>query len=254
MSIITIFYLYGMKDNFSTQASLYSKYRPSYPPELFNFLLSNVNHRETAWDCATGNGQTAKELASHFKQIFATDISQKQLDNAYKAGNIIYSKQPAEQTNFSNHQFDLITISQALHWFNFDNFFTEVRRVGKPGSWIAAWTYPLLRVNANIDIEIEEFHYNTLEKYWDEERKYVDQNYTTIPFPFNEIKTPVFSIEYHWTLEDFEGFFNTWSAVQKYIAANSHNPVHQLIKSVQPHWQGEKMKIIFPIYMRMGRL
>ena len=130
-----------MKDNFSLQSSLYVKYRPSYPLELFDFIISQVKERDTAWDCGTGNGQTAKGLSSHFNKVFATDISQKQLDNAYQAGNIFYSVQPAEKTIFFNKSIDLITVSQALHWFKLDLFYQEVYRLGRPGSWIAVWVY-----------------------------------------------------------------------------------------------------------------
>src|SRR5689334_1149416 len=114
-----------MKDNFSKQASLYARYRPVYPPELFSFILNHIEKKDSAWDCATGNGQTAKELAKHFDKVHATDISQKQLDQAEQASNIFYSLQAAEQTNFSDNQFDLVTVSQALHWFDFDKFYTE---------------------------------------------------------------------------------------------------------------------------------
>ena len=115
-------------DNFSKQSSGYARYRPDYPPELFAFILERVNGREHAWDCATGNGQTAKELARHFQQVFATDISERQLEHAERRENIIYSCQPAEQTDFQEHFFDLITVSQALHWLDFDRFFAALER------------------------------------------------------------------------------------------------------------------------------
>ena len=74
-----------MKDNFSKQADVYAKYRPTYPRDLFDFILSYVANKQAAWDCGTGNGQTAKELAVHFEKVVATDISQKQIDNAYQS-------------------------------------------------------------------------------------------------------------------------------------------------------------------------
>jgi ubiquinone/menaquinone biosynthesis C-methylase UbiE len=241
-----------MKDNFSKQADVYAKYRPGYPPELFDFILQHVTGRETAWDCATGNGQSAKELAPHFKKIFATDISQKQLDKAYQLPNIIYSLQPAEKTNFEDSSIDIVTVAQALHWFRFDEFYAETNRVLKPGGWIAAWTYSLLRISPGIDAIIDKYHFETMKSYWDNERKYVDDHYTTIPFPFDEIRSPVFSSNYEWTIEELEGYFNTWSALQKFIAVNNYSPVGELMKEIKPHWVSEKMKINFPIYLRLG--
>ena len=204
-----------MKDNFSKQAELYAAYRPRYPKELFDFILSHVKIWDTAWDCATGNGQTAIELAPFFKNVYATDISQKQLDNAISSDNIHYSLQKAEQTNFHDDTFDLVTVSQALHWFAFDDFYKEVKRVVKPGGWLAVWSYSRLPITHRIDALIEKHHFETLGEYWDKERKYVDDNYQFIPFPFNEIIVPPFEITYKWTIKQLEGYLNTWSALQK---------------------------------------
>jgi SAM-dependent methyltransferase len=242
-----------MKDNFSSQAAVYAKYRPAYPAALFDFILSHAKGREAAWDCATGNGQTAKELSPHFKKVLATDISRKQLDNAIAAENIFYSVQPAEQTGFAENSIDLITVSQALHWFNFEKFYKEAVRVSKPGCWLAVWMYSLLRISPDIDMIIEDYHFQALEKYWDNERKHVDNNYSTIPFPFPGIETPPFSIEYLWGLDELEGYLNTWSALQKFITANGYSPVPELIKKIQPFWK-DKMRIVFPVYLRMGQV
>jgi ubiquinone/menaquinone biosynthesis C-methylase UbiE len=244
-----------MKDNFSRQSDLYSKYRPTYPQELYDFILRHIDKKKTAWDCGTGNGQAARELAKHFEKVFATDISQKQIDNAQKAANIFYSVQPAERTNFSDNIFDLITVSQALHWFQFDKFYAEVKRVAKPEAWIAVWMYGLLSISPEIDELIGiQFYKNTLGAYWDYERKYVDDNYTTIPFPFLEIKAPLFNIHFEWTLEELQGYFNTWSALQKFIETNHVNPVDELMKKIRTIAKDEKMKIVFPVHLRMGRI
>jgi ubiquinone/menaquinone biosynthesis C-methylase UbiE len=243
-----------MKDNFSLQADLYAKYRPSYPAELFEFIVAQVKEKNTAWDCATGNGQTAKGLARHFNKVYATDSSQKQLDNACQATNIFYSVQPAEQTIFLNNSFDLITVSQALHWFRFDEFYKEVKRVSKPDAILAAWAYSLLRITKEIDKLIEDHHYNTLDGYWDDERRYVDEEYRNIPFPFPKINTPPFTIEYNWTIEELEGYLNTWSALQKFITKNNYNPVDDLVQRIKPYWKQEQMKISFPVHLLMGRI
>jgi ubiquinone/menaquinone biosynthesis C-methylase UbiE len=243
-----------MKDNFSKQADLYAKYRPTYPPELFEFIISQVREKDMAWDCATGNGQSAKALSPHFNKVYATDISQKQIDNAYQAENIFYSVQPAEQTIFLNNSFDLITVSQALHWFKFDEFYKEVNRVAKQGAIIAAWCYSLLRISKEIDAIIDAYHYKTMADYWDNERKYVDDEYRGIPFPFEKINTPSFQIEYKWSLEDLEGYLNTWSALQNYIAANNTNPVPALIKNIKRYWKQSQMSVHFPIHLLVGRI
>ncbi|MBC7947496.1 MAG: class I SAM-dependent methyltransferase [Chitinophagaceae bacterium] len=243
-----------MKDNFSKQAGEYARYRPHYPPELFEFIIAHVTTLEVAWDCATGNGQSALQLARHFDKVFATDISQEQLDAATASEQVVYTRQPAEQTNFPDNYFDLITVSQALHWFNFDSFYSEVNRTGKPGSWLAVWMYSLLRITPEVDEIIERFHYQILGEYWDQERGYVNSNYTTIPFPFAEIATPTFEMKFHWSLEELEGYLTTWSALQKFIGANNFNPVAGIIDELRPHWKSSEMNIVFPLYLRMGKI
>jgi len=52
-----------MKDNFSTQSNEHARFRPGYPAALFTYLFNHCHHFDKAWDCATGNGQIALQLA-----------------------------------------------------------------------------------------------------------------------------------------------------------------------------------------------
>ncbi len=242
-----------MKDNFSSQAKAYAQYRPQYPASLFEYILGFVKERQCAWDCGTGNGQSAQELCNYFDRVIATDISQKQMDNAFKAPNIFYSLQPAETTDIAAGSIDLITISQALHWFKLDQFYTEVKRVAKPGAVIAAWTYSLLKISPAIDAVILDYHSGTLEDYWDAERKYVDEQYSNIPFPYKKIETPAFVIEYDWSLAALEGYLHTWSALQKFIATKNQDPVTGVMEKIKALWgNNEKRRIIFPLHLLMA--
>src|SRR3954471_16590893 len=150
------------KDLFSQQSSLYARYRPGYPRALYDHIFSRLNSLETAWDCATGNGQVASVLADHFKTVFATDQSEKQLREAIKKPNIIYSRQAAETTDFQDQSFDLVTVGQAYHWFSFPDFQREVKRVARPGALIAIWGYKLCTVNDKIANDIILDFYNNV--------------------------------------------------------------------------------------------
>ena len=47
---------------------------------------------------------------------------------------------------------DLVTVAQALHWFDVEAFYAEARRVARPGALIAVWTYPRPRfADAQLD-------------------------------------------------------------------------------------------------------
>lgn len=244
-----------MKDNFSTGSDLYAKFRPTYPDELFSFLLAQVAARNNAWDCGTGNGQVAGQLASYFKQICATDISQPQLDNAVQLPNITYSKQPAEHTNFTNQTFDLIVVAQAIHWFKFDEFYAEVKRTLKPNGVLAVLGYGVISIAAEVDKVVDKLYTDIIGPYWDKERRYIDEHYQTIPFPFEEIKCPQLVITQHWTVEHLLGYLETWSAVKHYQKQNGDNPVNLIKDELKTAWGNTtEQQVSFPVLLRTGKL
>ena len=245
-----------MKDHFSTQSDQYAKYRPDYPGALFKFIISQLECTNRLWDCATGNGQVAFPMSEFFKEIYATDISANQLYNAKKTANIHYSLQPAEKTNFKDLFFDCVTVAQAIHWFNFDKFYSEVTRVLKPGGMLAVFAYGLFKIPSDKETEtiFNRFYTDVTGPYWDPERHYIDENYLTIPFPFTDISSPDFKIEKSWLLKDVIGYLSTWSAVKKYISVNNINPLLELEKEVSERWQSDLVKNIeFPLFARMGK-
>ncbi|ALI98458.1 class I SAM-dependent methyltransferase [Rufibacter tibetensis] len=243
------------KDNFSTQASLYKKFRPTYPDALYQHLRSLVSTPALAWDCGTGNGQVAVELAKLFTHVHATDISEKQLAQAPPSDRITYHLLPAERTTFTDNSFDLITVGQAVHWFDFDTFFAEVARVAKPDAVIAIWGYGLLSISPEVDPLILDFYTQTVGPYWDFERSYIDGAYTTIPFPFEEAPAFTGAITTHWSLSELEGYLNSWSSVQAYIRQKEENPVVLLMQKMKEVWPEEKQKeVCFPIFSRIGRV
>lgn len=243
------------KDYFSQHASIYAAFRPSYPKALYDFVFSNLTHFDSAWDCATGNGQVAGELSKHFNTVEATDISQQQLDNAVQAKNIRYSISPAEKTNFAEKSFDLVTVAQALHWFDTDRFFAEAKRIGKPGGKVALWGYSILTVNKEID-ELFYYYYETVVgHYWDAARKHVEEEYASIHFPFEKIQTERFELRVEWDMNQFIGYLRSWSATQKFIKAEGHDPLIAFSEQLKKVWTGnEKKAIIFPIFLKLCSL
>ncbi len=243
-----------VKDHFSTQSQLYAQFRPVYPEALYDYLYTLVPNREAAWDCGTGNGQVARHLAQTFNQVFATDISEKQIAQAPQQHNIQYLVTRAEETPFEDNTFDLTTVGQALHWFDFQSFFQEVKRVSGNKAILAVWGYGLLRISTTIDPLVHDFYQNIIGPYWDAERRHVDAAYQDIMFPFEEIESPSFTIATTWDINALEGFFNTWSSVQKCIKQTGKNPVPALIEKIRPLWKGELQAVNFPLFMRVGRI
>lgn len=241
-----------MKDNFSSRSKDYSRFRPRYPQEVYDFIRSQLAGFQNAWDCGTGNGQVAVELAKFFERVEATDISENQLKNAVKRPNINYSIQAAEKTNFEKEQFDLIICAQAVHWFNFDEFYAEVNRCLKPDGLLVIMGYGLFASNPETNEVITEFYQKTIGPFWDIERKYLDEKYQSIPFPFSEISTPEFHQVYNWDIEHLLGYLRTWSAVKHYEKEHKEDPV-ALIEDKLRKAFGNKNNVSFPILLRVGK-
>jgi hypothetical protein len=244
------------KDLFSAQADSYAKYRPAYTPELFGYILSFVKEKTCAWDCATGNGQAANVLADHFQQVEATDISDAQLKRAIQRENIRYQISPAEQTPFAENSFDLITIATAYHWFNWKEFYKEATRVGKKDCVVAAWSYHVFySEDEKVTSIIGYFYHNIIKSYWDKERQYVDDRYTTVAFDFAPLPSKDFDLVVRWKKEDFLGYLSTWSAVQHYMEKNESSPLQLIEEDLQKAWPDEQEKEFhFPLFMRIGRV
>ncbi len=244
------------KENFSKQAHLYRKFRPQYPKALLQMLAELPENNVCLWDCGTGNGQVAAALSTAFKTVQATDISTEQIKYAIPKDNIHYSVQAAEKTSFDANQFDLITVAQAMHWFDFDAFYKEVQRVAKKNAILAIWGYGLLRISEEIDVLIDDYYTQIIGPYWDVERKHIDNHYTSIPFPFEALEiNRSYSIDLQWKLDELEGYLNTWSSLQKYLREHATNPVDTVIKQIEAYWGKEEIKeVSFPIFLKIGRL
>lgn len=244
-----------MKDLFSQQAAEYAKYRPDYPQALYDFIFSQVKTFDNAWDCGTGNGQAAIALAKKFKHVMATDLSENQIQHAQQRSNITYQVCCAEKTPFPDHYFDLVTVAQALHWFDFDLFYPELKRVLKHEGIFAAWCYDLSRVNPKVDRVIDTFYNTILGPYWDKCRWLIDEKYQTIPFPLKKIDSPPFAIELAWDLTQYVNYISkTWSATQSYFKQHGFNPIDLILSDLENAWgeSAQSRKITWPIYLLLG--
>lgn len=244
------------KDLFSSHSGTYARYRPSYPQELFDYIVGFVQERKQAWDCATGNGQAAIALAGYFEKVDASDISETQLKNAVHKSNIHYHICPAEQTPFQDNSFNLITVAQAYHWLNWTKFHREATRVAKPNAVIAIWTYNrLLSDDERLTDLIRHFYRDIAGPYWEPERKHVDSGYATADFDFEPLPSKTFQAQLIWSKEHLTGFLQSWSAVQKYIRTNGSNPVALIQKELDAIWNEQEQKTFhFPVFLRIGRI
>ncbi len=224
-------------DYFSENSAEYNKFRPNYPEDLFSYLASISKSHSKAWDCATGNGQSALLLSEYFSEVIATDASKTQIENAVQKKGITYQVATAEKTKIESDSVDLVAVAQAFHWFNIEAFSKEANRVLKNGGIIAVWTYNLLSINDEVDRIINHLYNSTLGDFWAVERKLVENGYKEIQLPFKELETPSFQMSAEWTLSQLIGYLCTWSAVKKYQQELGVNPVEEIHSKLLKAWE-----------------
>src|SRR5690606_11687717 len=246
----------SFKDNFSKQAEIYSKFRPIYPKELFEYLQTLTIEHKFAWDCGTGNGQSAIQLANFYENVYATDPSEEQIKNAVYNPKIDYKVEKAEHPSLNDHSVDLVTVAQAVHWFDFDKFYYQVKRVLKPNGIIAVWAYGIPNVSEELNSIIKNFHDNIIGEFWLPENRLIDKEYSSIPFPFDIItNAPTFYIQKEVSLTELLGHFRSWSATQKYIDRYGSNPIEELEPKLTKYWQNEedKKEISWKLILKVGK-
>ena len=243
------------KDYFSGHAKEYSKYRPTYPPELFEYLSSLTKQHDLALDCATGNGQAAIGLAPYFKEIIATDASSSQITHAEQHTKIKYNVATAEDSGIDSRSVDLITVATAIHWINTDKFYPEVKRILKPGGVIAVWTYVDSFINDKLDKIIKDYSRKLMKKYWTPENIKA-RNFEEVDFPFERIEAPDIKIYAELDMQGYMDYLFTWSSTQNYIKEKGENPLTLIYDSMKNAWGDEniKRKITWPIKIKAGRV
>ena len=219
---------------------------------MFRWLASIAPASELAWDCATGNGQAAIELAEVFERVIATDASEKQVANADAHPRVEYRVAPAESSGLEANSADLITVAQALHWFDLDKFYAEARRVLKPRGVLAALAYKLATVTPSVDAVVNHYYSDVVGTYWPAERVLVEK-FEELSFPFPEVETPAFQMETEWNVEQLLGYLGTWSATQRFMAAEQRDPLDGVRGELRRVWGTEKRRVSWPLTMKVGR-
>lgn len=240
---------------FSQQADAYRSGRPTYDPAFFAWLAQVAPGTGLAWDCGCGSGQASLDLARHFQRVVATDINAKQLEQAPREPNIDYRCEPAESTSLQPASADLTLVAQALHWFDTERFYTEVRRVSRPGALLAVVSYNLLHIEPQLDLLIRHLYHEIVGPYWAPERKHVEMGYASIHFPFEQVATPPFALEAEWDFLRLIDYLYSWSAVASYREATGQDPVQELRVKLQAAWGYElTRKVSWPLTIKLGKV
>lgn len=246
----------GFSDHFATVAGHYADSRPRYPDALFDWLAAQCAQRDLAWDCGAGSGQASIALASRFARVIATDASAAQIAQAQPDPRVEYRVAPAERSTLDDAGVDLVIVAQALHWFDLERFYAEVRRVLRPGGVIAAWSYGVLAVEgAAVDAAVQRFYHDDVGPYWPPERRHVESAYRDLPFPFERVAAPAFAMGLRWNLAQLLGYFRSWSATARYVEQRGDDPVARLEPQLAACWgDAERTREIrWPLALLAGR-
>ena len=246
----------NFNDHFSSSADTYRRFRPRYPVALFKHLASLCRDRNLAWDCATGSGQAAISLAPLFREVIATDASRTQIAQAPQdSDNLTYVVARVERSGLDADSVDLITVAQALHWFDIDTFSREADRVLAHQGIVGVWTYNLLSISDAIDKSVHLLYGELLQGYWPPERKMVEESYAGVDLPFTEIRCPTFEMSCEWRLADLIGYLKTWSAVRAYGSDRGSDPVDLVQNDLARAWgDAEQLRMVrWPLTTRAWR-
>jgi SAM-dependent methyltransferase len=236
-------------------ANRYAVYRPRYPQEVFDAILSHVDGRGMALDCATGTGQAAVSLASAFAHVFAYDISSDQVEHLAKLPNLHGFAARSEALPLKRDTLDLITVAQAVHWFDLDKFWPEVQRVGRPGAVVAIWGYGFFEVSPEIDRVVLRELRDPVARYWGSGNLILIDEYRTIPFPFREIDAPKIVMKESWTLDRLLDYVGTWSALNRYDQEHGPGLLRRAKSELAKLWPAhQELEVRMPVTLRLGKI
>jgi len=240
---------------FNKKSDLYAQVRPHYPQELYAFLVSLCDEQKSAWDAACGSGQAAIDLAKHFDEVQATDISEHQIANAIQNPGVSYSVQSAESTNFEKNHFDLVCVAQALHWFDYDLFFPQVKRVLKPSGIFAAWGYSWFSISNEIDKAIKENFLSIIEPYWAPQNSLLWNHYRDIPFPFEKVDAPQIEMKMDWDINQLFGYLQSWSAAKLCKEDGNNDFMMRAYEATKSAWgnASKKKRVKMDFTLLVGR-
>ena len=120
---------------FSDRVENYVKYRPSYPPEVVEYLKSHwwMEHSWRIADVGYGTGLFTKLLLEIGYQVCGVEPNKemREAGEQYLKGyrNFTSFEGTAENTGLADRSVDLIIAAQAFHWFKPEETKREFRRI-----------------------------------------------------------------------------------------------------------------------------
>ncbi len=121
---------------FDAQADAYERARPSYPPDVVDWLVENlrITYGARVVDLAAGTGKLTRLLAPYGSNLIAVEPVEGMTRHLCAAvPDVPVVSSTAETLPFARHSLDAVTVAQAFHWFDADAAFAELHRILRPG-------------------------------------------------------------------------------------------------------------------------
>jgi SAM-dependent methyltransferase len=202
----------------------------------------------------TGSGQAAVALAAHFDRVLGLDASASQLARAPAHPRVEYRRASAEALGQDDASVDLVTAAQAFHWFPREPFFTEVRRVLRPGGLLAVWCYGLSTITPALDAVVRELYHDYLGPYWEPERQLIESGYREVDFPFAALRTPAFVMSHAWELAQLTGYLGTWSPLERHRRERGFDALEAIRPELDRAWGDAATRLVtWPLALRAFR-
>ena len=242
-------------DLFNDKSDIYRNARPRYPRVLYDSLAELCENHDRAWDAASGNGQAAIDLTEYYVEVKATDISEQQISHALTHPKVEYSVQPSEATTFEDSSFDLICVAQALHWFDYERFWPEVKRVLKPNGIFAAWGYSWFKIQPDVDHIIEHELFEIIRPYWVRQNQRLWDHYVDVPFPLKVQAMPAIDMAMRWDINELFAYLHSWSAIRRCMEVLGDSFFIDAYEQVAGAWgeQDQKKKVVMDFCVIAGR-
>ena len=246
------------KDHFSRQSAAYSRYRPSYPPELIDYVASQAPRRgarRRLRDRQRPGGARARGALRRGRSPSTGACSQ--LARARPHARVSRTRRPWPSGCRSRDR----------------QRRSRRRRAG--GALVRLRAFPrrvppragagrrrrrcgptrMFRVGAAVDAVIDDFYERRRSaRDWPPERRYVEQGYRTLPFPWREETAPEFELDTDWDLEQVMGYLATLVRGAALPGSHGARPARGTAATARPRWwpRSGAMRLRWPLHLRLG--
>jgi ubiquinone/menaquinone biosynthesis C-methylase UbiE len=120
---------------FTGRASVYAMNRPEYPRKLLDILTTEIgfDQNRTIADIGSGTGLLSRLFLQNGNRVFCVEPNDEMRSFAEQSlsgfSNFVSVKGRAEDTTLVNASVDLVTVGQALHWFEHQRAKKEFDRI-----------------------------------------------------------------------------------------------------------------------------